>query len=45
MSKIKFDLLAILESLVKIKEYSQDFVSADDFYHDQKSFDASMIKI
>lgn len=44
MSKIKFDLLAILESLVKIKEYSQDFVSADDFYHDQKSFDASMMQ-
>jgi uncharacterized protein with HEPN domain len=44
MSKIKFDLLAILESLGKIKEYSQEFVSADDFYHDQKSFDASMMQ-
>ena len=44
MSKIKFDLFAILESLVKIEKYSQDFVSADDFYHDQKSFDASMMQ-
>lgn len=45
MSKIKFDLLSILESLRKIEAYSKDFNDADDFYHDQKSFDASMMQM
>lgn len=40
----KFDLLALIESIDKIKLYSQDFTNADDFYHDQKSFDASMMQ-
>jgi uncharacterized protein with HEPN domain len=44
MSKIKFDLMAILEALSKIEEYSKDFVDSDDFYHDQKSFDACMMQ-
>jgi len=44
MSNIKFDLLAILEALQKIEEYSKDFLDADSFYHDQKSFDASMMQ-
>jgi uncharacterized protein with HEPN domain len=44
MSKIKFDLLDLLESIKKIKLYSQEFNNADDFYHDQKSFDASMMQ-
>ena len=42
--KINFELLALLESIEKIRSYSQDFSSADDFYHDQKSFDASMMQ-
>ncbi len=44
MSKTKFDLLNIFESLIKIEEYSKDFTNAEDFYHDQKSFDASMMQ-
>lgn len=44
MSKTQFDLLDLLESIKKIKLYSQDFTNADDFYHDQKSFDASMMQ-
>lgn len=44
MSKIKFDLLALLEAIDKIKLYSQDFNDADTFYHDQKSFDATMMQ-
>jgi len=43
-SKIHFDLLALLESIDKIKLYSQDFKDADEFYHDQKSFDATMMQ-
>jgi len=44
MSKIKFDLLALFEAIDKIKLYSQDFSAADKFYHDQKSFDATMMQ-
>ncbi len=43
-TKIKFELLALLESISKVELYSQDFVEAEDFYHDQKSFDASMMQ-
>ena len=42
--KIKFELLALLEAIEKIELYSHDFSNADDFYHDQKSFDASMMQ-
>lgn len=44
MSKIKFDLLSIVESINKIQEYSKEFTEPDIFYHDQKSFDASMMQ-
>ena len=44
MSKINFDLLSLLEAIEKIKLYSQDFDDADTFYHDQKSFDATMMQ-
>ncbi len=44
MSKIKFDLLSLLEAIDKIKLYSQDFNDADTFNHDQKSFDATMMQ-
>jgi len=43
MSKVQFDLLAMVEALTKIEKYSEAFENADDFYHDQKSFDASMM--
>jgi len=42
--KIKFELLTLIEAIEKIESYSQEFTSADDFYHDQKSFDASMMQ-
>ncbi|MBT5934022.1 MAG: hypothetical protein HOG88_01560 [Sulfurimonas sp.] len=42
--KIKFELLSLLEAIKKVELYSQDFSNADDFYHDQKSFDASMMQ-
>jgi len=44
LNKTKFELLSLLESIDKIKLYSQEFSNADDFYHDQKSFDASMMQ-
>jgi len=44
LNKVNFELLALLESIDKIKLYSQDFIDADNFYHDQKSFDASMMQ-
>lgn len=44
LNNVKFELLSLIEAIKKIKLYSQDFSSADDFYHDQKSFDASMMQ-
>lgn len=43
-NNIKFNLNALIESIEKIELYSQDFEDADTFYHDQKSFDASMMQ-
>ena len=43
-TKIKFDLLSLIEAIDKIELYSQEFSDADRFYHDQKSFDASMMQ-
>ncbi|AFV98229.1 MULTISPECIES: HepT-like ribonuclease domain-containing protein [unclassified Sulfuricurvum] len=43
-NNITFNLNALIESIEKIKLYSQDFDNADTFYHDQKSFDASMMQ-
>ena len=40
----KFELLSLIEAIDKISSYSRDFSDADDFYHDQKSFDASMMQ-
>ncbi|WP_321778185.1 DUF86 domain-containing protein [Sulfurimonas sp.] len=42
--KVKFELLSLVEAIEKVELYSQDFSNADDFYHDQKSFDASMMQ-
>jgi len=41
---ITFNLHALIESIEKIELYSQDFNDADEFYHDQKSFDATMMQ-
>ncbi len=43
-SKIEFNLRAIIEAIDKIDMYSQEFKNAEDFYHDAKSFDASMMQ-
>jgi len=43
-SKTHFNLLSFLEAIEKIEEYSKDFDDAEDFYHDAKSFDASMMQ-
>jgi len=44
MSKIKLSLLSIIEAIDKIELYTKDFNSADEFYHDEKSFDATMMQ-
>jgi uncharacterized protein with HEPN domain len=41
---VKFDLLSLIEAIDKIELYSQDSANADDLYHNQKSFDASMMQ-
>ncbi len=43
MSNDTLALQTIIESIDKITLYSQDATNADDFYHDTKSFDATMI--
>ena len=43
MSNAILALKTILYSIEKILLYSADSHTADDFYHDSKSFDASMI--
>ena len=42
--KVRLNLLAILESIDKVRRYSSDFSHADDFFHDEKSFDATMMQ-
>jgi len=45
MSKnIKLHLSALLEAIEKIEIYTAEFTNSDDFYHEQKSFDASMMQ-
>ena len=41
---LRFNLLALIEAIEKIELYSNDFGTADTFYHDQKSFDATMMQ-
>ncbi|MEA1879554.1 MAG: HepT-like ribonuclease domain-containing protein [Campylobacterota bacterium] len=43
MSKELLALKTIIESIEKINLYSSPSKNADDFYHDSKSFDATMI--
>jgi len=42
--KVGFELLALIEALDKIETYSKDFNESEEFYHDQKSFDATMMQ-
>jgi uncharacterized protein with HEPN domain len=43
-SKITLNLHAFLEAVKKIEYYSNGFDNAEDFYHDIKSFDATMMQ-
>ena len=43
-SKTYLNLLSFVEALEKIEIYSSEFSDAEDFYHDAKSFDASMMQ-
>jgi len=43
-NNITLNLKALLESIEKIELYSSEFRNAEDFYYDQKSFDASMMQ-
>lgn len=44
MSNVKLDLYSLIDSIDKIELYLKSFSSADEFYHDQKSFDATMMQ-
>ena len=44
MSSDTLNITALLEAIGKIEVYSQDAVDAEQFYHDQKSFDATMMQ-
>lgn len=44
MSKVTLSLTSILEAIEKIENYTKEFSTADDFYYDEKSFDATMMQ-
>jgi len=44
MSNPNTSLLAILDAIEKIERYSKPFANDDDFYHDELSFDATMMQ-
>ena len=44
MSKNRLNLLSIIEAIEKIGLYSGTFKNGEDFYHDSKSFDATMMQ-
>ena len=44
MSNNVFTCRAILEAIKRIETYSKDFDSADDFYHHELNFDATMMQ-
>jgi uncharacterized protein with HEPN domain len=44
MSKTVFNLQELLHAIDKIECYSSEFLTAGDFYHDSKSFDACMMQ-
>lgn len=41
--KDKYNLLAILESINKIQHYSNSFSDADEFFTNEKTFDATLM--
>ncbi len=44
MSNMLLHLEALIESIDKIQQYSSEFNNPEDFYHDSKSFDATMMQ-
>jgi len=44
MSNPHIALLAILDAIEKVERYSKKFDNDDDFYHDELSFDATMMQ-
>ena len=44
MSNPHTALLAIMDAIEKIERYSKKFENDDDFYHDELSFDATMMQ-
>jgi len=44
MSNLKLNLLSIIEAIEKIERYSAAFSNGENFYCDEKSFDASMMQ-
>ena len=44
MHNVILNLNALIESIEKIELYTSEFHDADSFYHDQKSFDATMMQ-
>lgn len=44
MPNVVLNLIALIESIEKIELYTSEFNDADTFYHDQKSFDATMMQ-
>lgn len=43
-NKTNLELLSLIEAIDKINLYSKEFSDGDSFYHDSKSFDASMMQ-
>jgi uncharacterized protein with HEPN domain len=41
--KDKLNILSILDAVSKIFEYTKDYENADDFYNNQRDFDAAMM--
>ncbi len=44
MSNPNTSLLAVLDAIEKVERYSSSFNNDDDFYHDELSFDATMMQ-
>ncbi|WP_321468182.1 HepT-like ribonuclease domain-containing protein [Halarcobacter sp.] len=44
MSKTKLSLLSIIEAIEKIERYTKEYSNADDFYHSERDFDATMMQ-
>jgi len=44
MFKIKLSILYILESIEKIERYTSTYTNADDLYHNERDFDATMMQ-